>query len=545
MNWNSKHSVFGLLILLIILLLSNHTVPLWDQDEAAYAGFAKNMVEQGEWVVPDFTWSDIHKKPPLHMWLIAVTYKLFGINEFTTRLSSTISVFLIFVMLMFLSKKVFGKSIPFLGIMVLGTSLLVTTLGKIAFTDGLLLLFSTSCALSIIHVLLYRSVQWAVVFWISFALALLVKGPPIIIFTGLFGAILLFFHAKGKNILFLKPWFFFPLSLVPLFIWVYFVYLTGGKELINWLLDYYILQRIGGTVLGQTGPPGYYLMTFIIFFIPFIMFIPGAVYNSFASIIKKRNSILFIVSAWFIAGWLIYELLPSKLPSYTATAHVPLGLLIAIEYKKITLSPGRFRYFNVGFIAHLILNIALCAGLFIAPSYLNIQYPFVFYFTGILYGTGILFVTYLQLKHQYQRMMVLMIINGIVLLLCLWGLVIPSLDTLTGSTKRVAEYLEHHAKPGTTIVISNKHGKPPSLPFYLEQRFLTVEESYKLPDLLNKLKSNEPYAFILNKNKAIRLKEEMMQIDIKKISSLSTDRLDPKQYYIVLNKQSQLKKIKQ
>ncbi|MFW6225183.1 MAG: hypothetical protein ACOC4B_02855, partial [Bacteroidota bacterium] len=233
------------------------------------------------------------------------------------------------------------------------------------------------------------------------------------------------------------------------------------------------------------------------------------------------------------------------LPSYTATAHIPLGLLIAIEYKKITLSLKRFRYFSMGFIAHLILNIALCAGLFITPSYLNIQYSFAFYFTGILYGTGILFITYLKFKNQYQRMMTLMIINGIVLLLCLWGLVIPSLNNLTGSTKRVAEYLEHHAKPETTIVISNKHGKPPSLPFYLGQRFSTIEESYKLPDLLNKLKSNNPYAFILNKDKAKKLKDEMMHIDIKKISSLSNDRLEPKKYYIVLNKQSQLEKIEQ
>ncbi len=545
MNWNSKHIVFGLLILLIILLLSNHTVPLWDQDEAAYAGFAKSMVEHGEWVVPDFMWSDIHKKPPLHMWLIATCYKLFGINEFTTRLSSTLSVFFIFVLLIASGKKVFGQSIPFLSVMIVGSSLLVTTLGKIAFTDGLLLLFSTLCALSIIHVVLYKSFKWAVVFWISFALALLVKGPPIIIFTGLFGAILLFFHVKGKNILFLKPWFFFPLSLIPLFIWVYFVYLTGGEELINWLLDYYILQRVGGAVLGQTGPPGYYLISFIVFFIPFIMFIPGAVYNSFASIIKKRNSILFIVSAWFIAGWLIYELLPSKLPSYAVASHVPLGILIAIEYKKVTLSQKKFRYFNIGFIAHLILNISLCVGLFIVPSLLNIQHSFVFYVTGILYFNGILFIIYLKYKNQYQRMMYLMVINGVVLLLCLWGLVLPALNDLTGSTKRVAEYLEQHVNPETTIVISNKHGKPPSLPFYLEQRFSTIEECYRYPDLLEKINSNRPYALILTKKKADKLKDKMTYIDIKKISSLSTDRLDPKQYYIVLNKESKLKKAKQ
>jgi 4-amino-4-deoxy-L-arabinose transferase-like glycosyltransferase len=373
-------------------------------------------------------------------------------------------------------------------------------------------------------------------------LALLVKGPPIIIFTGLFGAILLFFHTKGKNVLFLKPWFFFPLSLIPLFIWGYFVYLTGGKELINWLLDYYILQRIGGSVLGQTGPPGYYLLSFILFFIPFIMFIPGAVFNSFASIFKKKNSNLFIVGAWFIAGWLIYELLPSKLPSYTAAAHVPLGLLIAIEYKKIVLHLKRFRYFNIGFIVHLILNIVLCAGLFIAPSLLHINYSIGFYVTGTLYFTGLLFIIYLRYNVQYQRMMYLMIVNGAVLLLCLWGLVIPSLNNLTGSTKRVAEYLEHHVKPGTTIVISNKHGKPPSLPFYLKQRFSAIEESYTFPVLFNKYHSNRPYALILNKERADKLKDTTEHVDITKISSLSTDRLDSKNYYIVLNKQAKLKK---
>jgi 4-amino-4-deoxy-L-arabinose transferase-like glycosyltransferase len=166
-----------------ILLFGNNWVSLWDQDEAAYAGFAKNMVESGNWLMPEFMWSEVHRKPPLHFWNIAISYKIFGVNEFAVRFPSVIFVLLTLALTFFGGRKIFGERESFNGMVVLSTSFLVMSLAKVSVTDATLLFFTTLCAVSMLHVLLYRSKLWIFLFWLGFAMALLTKGPPIILFT--------------------------------------------------------------------------------------------------------------------------------------------------------------------------------------------------------------------------------------------------------------------------------------------------------------------------------------------------------------------------
>jgi 4-amino-4-deoxy-L-arabinose transferase-like glycosyltransferase len=85
----NKKLFLSFIAIFVLLLLNNHNVPFWDQDEPAYAGFAFNMLEQNQWVIPDFPFSDVHRKPPLHFWLIAFFNFIFGYNEFTVRFSSS------------------------------------------------------------------------------------------------------------------------------------------------------------------------------------------------------------------------------------------------------------------------------------------------------------------------------------------------------------------------------------------------------------------------------------------------------------------------
>ncbi|MGB0564895.1 MAG: ArnT family glycosyltransferase, partial [Spirulinaceae cyanobacterium] len=76
----------------VLLFWRNGAIALWDQDEAAYAGFALRMVRTGDWLLPNFTWSAVHQKPPLHFWAIATAYQALGISEFTTRLPGSLAV---------------------------------------------------------------------------------------------------------------------------------------------------------------------------------------------------------------------------------------------------------------------------------------------------------------------------------------------------------------------------------------------------------------------------------------------------------------------
>src|SRR5213594_331073 len=87
---------YGLLILLSIALaallhnLSSGSLPTFD--DTTYALISKTIVRTGDWLT--MRWLGVPYfyagKPPLGFWFTAVFYKLFGISEFTSRLSAAI-----------------------------------------------------------------------------------------------------------------------------------------------------------------------------------------------------------------------------------------------------------------------------------------------------------------------------------------------------------------------------------------------------------------------------------------------------------------------
>ncbi|MEM9985846.1 MAG: hypothetical protein AAF804_12220, partial [Bacteroidota bacterium] len=82
--------LLGLVVL--SLFLANAQMSLWDQDEAAYAGFGMRMLRSGDWLVPDFIWSDVHRKVPFHFWAIATSFGAFGIHAWALRLPAILAV---------------------------------------------------------------------------------------------------------------------------------------------------------------------------------------------------------------------------------------------------------------------------------------------------------------------------------------------------------------------------------------------------------------------------------------------------------------------
>src|SRR6478735_8985449 len=85
------YTTLALITLAIALLnlgyrLDREVVTAWD--ESLYATSAAEMVRSGNWLVTTFQ-GDVdycNTKPPLNIWLIAMSFKLFGISLWTLRL---------------------------------------------------------------------------------------------------------------------------------------------------------------------------------------------------------------------------------------------------------------------------------------------------------------------------------------------------------------------------------------------------------------------------------------------------------------------------
>ena len=74
-------------ILLLVRLIGMAEVPLLDTTEARYGEIGRKMAELNDWVTPWFDYGVPYwGKPPLSFWVTAISFKLFGVNEFAARL---------------------------------------------------------------------------------------------------------------------------------------------------------------------------------------------------------------------------------------------------------------------------------------------------------------------------------------------------------------------------------------------------------------------------------------------------------------------------
>jgi 4-amino-4-deoxy-L-arabinose transferase-like glycosyltransferase len=528
-----QHKVkLSFLAITFLLLFNNWSIPLWDQDESAYAGFAYNMIEEQNWLVPDFPFSDVHRKPPLHFWNIAVFNKIFGYNTFALRFSSVLAVLGTLLLLYFQGRKFFSERTALIAVWVLAGSFLVTAIAKVAVTDAKVLFFSTLCAFGLLNVLHFKSKWWVFWFWLGIAAGVLVKGPPVLMFAGMFGLLLLVFHPKRWNFIQLHPWFFLPISLLPFTYWAYLTYQHDGGVFLNWMLDWYVLKRIDGHVFGQTGPVGMHILGLLAFFVLFIRFIPLAIWNGLRAALRKDDALL-ITALWWIAGWFFYEFSPSKLPAYVIAAHVPFAIFLAHQIAGYYDENKSARIFSI---VQFFIFYSLSLGLILAQFLVEI--PAVLGNTLLILGVYVFLWTsilFWKLKSEYYNRIHLLGAFGFVLLA--WTLA-PWATNAVNSSKRIADSFQSNGEK-VQVVIATNYGNQPSMPYYLMAQGFKVSDETKTPieEIVSQFSGNAQTAFVLSRAQFDFFTEFFdKEIPHEHIQTLMIDRKGRTDYFIVSSK---------
>jgi len=83
---------------------------LQNVDEVLYARVSRETLEHNSWLVQYKDGNEWFHKSPMLFWSVMLSYKLFGVSDFSTKLPSAIAAIISAFMILFISKKVFNST---------------------------------------------------------------------------------------------------------------------------------------------------------------------------------------------------------------------------------------------------------------------------------------------------------------------------------------------------------------------------------------------------------------------------------------------------
>ena len=215
------NSRIGLLFLVSLCLLGGvaffyhlGSIGLLDKTEPMFVEAARQMIIREDWITP--YWNDATRfdKPPLSYWLMAISMKIFGINELSARLPSAILALSLVLILFYTLKRfcLFAEKetsyIPWLWAAI-GGGMMIFNPAWIAWArTGVSDMFLASCLGICLLSFFWGYAQqqdlqwrWYVVFYIFMALAILSKGPVAIVLPVIIISSFLFYVKQWRDTL--------------------------------------------------------------------------------------------------------------------------------------------------------------------------------------------------------------------------------------------------------------------------------------------------------------------------------------------------------
>ncbi|MDA8171677.1 MAG: glycosyltransferase family 39 protein [Nitrospiraceae bacterium] len=482
-------------VALFIAFLRLGSFTLFDVDEAVFAQASKEMLASGNLVTPTYNGQDRFDKPILIYWLMAASYKAFGVNAFAARFPSAAAAVLLALSIFFFTglaardaspwgeaeswqKKAFNAAVC----LVLTVFFLVYS--HAAVTDMTLTLFITLSLFCFYLAAAKGRGGFIYGFYFFSALAFLTKG--------LIGVVFPFGIAFLYRLLFLRRvpktagresvgrvWSAsgFLLFLAVGLPWYVAEYLATGDEFIR---NFFIKQhfvRYMHVISGHTGPFYYYVPVLALGLFPWIAYLPQGVAGAFR---QKGSSPGLLAVIWLSFVLVFFSFARTKLPDYVLPAVPAAALLMGSGmsracYTRYGMSgTGRLSNWFIAFAALL-----MGAGLFLAKGYLlraGIRADWPYWIAGIMLLMAA-FSAYAALSGKSQNLVLAL------LMICLLSVAVlkavpAASEYLQGSLYRYSLYARENLRPDGVLIgykINN-----PSVVFYSGRRVVGAEDEREL-----------------------------------------------------------------
>lgn len=362
-------------------------LPLIGPDEPRYAQIAREMFLRGDLITPTLGGHVWFEKPALLYWMMILSYKLFGVSEWSARLPAAVSGVLTTAAIYRVAEAAARRrraerndtapqldGLGFWSAMAAGTTLGIVVFSRAASFDIVVTMTLTwALALFIIGELEADDrTEWRYLagFYFFMGLSLLAKGLiGIVIPLGVVGVYYVLRRRFPEQKKFLSLTWGIPLTLAVAAVWYLPVTLKHGWPFIDQFFIQHQFARYVSNKYRHPAPPYFYLLILIPLGLPWTAFF-------ISGIAKARrwrprgedqpgiDQFLIFALSWFLVPLLFFSFANSKLPGYIIPVLPAMALISGHELTRFNIEWKTGRW---AMRATAVLSLALAIG---APLYI-------------------------------------------------------------------------------------------------------------------------------------------------------------------------------
>ena len=327
---------FAALIAFLAGLPGLIAMPPLDRDESRFAQATSQMLERDDYVVIRFQDDPRFKKPVGIHWMQAVSVSALSRPEareiWAYRIPSLAGAMLAAAACAWGAGALFGARAGVLAGAMLGATFLLSTEAFIAKTDAVLAGMTTLALAALARLYAARNggpptsplTVWA--FWAAVAVGGLGKGPITPMVAGLTMLLLAVWDRRAGWLAGLKWWWGLIVLLAVVGPWAGAVTVATDGGFWTEAVGGDLAPKLAGGHETHGGPFGYHTLLTPILAFPITLLLPAAAVAAWRH--RAEPGVRFAI-AWLVPTWLVFEILPTKLPHYTLPAYAPLAWLAA------------------------------------------------------------------------------------------------------------------------------------------------------------------------------------------------------------------------
>ncbi|MES2907283.1 MAG: glycosyltransferase family 39 protein [Pseudomonadota bacterium] len=329
---HAQTSLYLIVVCLLLFLSGFFTLPPTDRDESRFAQATKQMVASGDYVNIRLQNVARNKKPVGIHWLQAATVKISSYGEaapiWVYRIPSLLGAIAAVLLTYWALLPLMQREEAFFAALLLASCVLLSVEARLAKTDAVLLATTTATMGALLRIFLNHHKTKAVwLFWLALSASFLIKGPIVLLVAGGAAVFLSLWKRSAAWLKETKSLFGIPFFIAVNAPWYIAIIIMTNGEFLQGSVGHDMFGKVVGGQETHGGWPGTYLVL-----VWFTFFFASCFLASMLPRLKQvwRQENIFILLAWIVPTWIVFELVPTKLPHYVLPVYPALAGLVAI-----------------------------------------------------------------------------------------------------------------------------------------------------------------------------------------------------------------------